>query len=245
VYEFLFVNFPFNIFGPWLTQGNKVKIKTVDKGDCCTSWLNHSSWGHSEFSEPKSSGKGWRGSDRGGKDEGNPVSPDLTHSSLHLCGHLGLSGSETEGLRGCCCYLYPPLLFSVSLDSSPSPNLWKCTVNSGGRSMSSEVCKCKWENKSPSVGSGRGICHFTAHYLERKETGVGSCWLLIPLQLKSSMNRRELCSSQSGTLAKITGTWGRSCFNQKQQQGSFGLFGGTWWVRWIRSNSTLTVTTSF
>lgn len=33
----------------------------------------------------------------------------------------------------------------------------------------------------------------------------------------------QLCRFQSGTLAKITETWGRSCFNRNQQQ-VFGVF---------------------
>lgn len=72
-----------------------------------------------------------------------------------------------------------------------------------------------------------GICHLTANCLERKETGVGPADSRNCHRWEAAWNGRTLCSSQSGTLAKITEAWGRSCSNQKQQRGSFGNFKAT------------------
>jgi len=57
--------------------------------------------------------------------------------------------------------------------------------------------------------------------------GKRQVWvLLIPETVtdeKQHAMSGQLCKSQSGTLAKITETWGRSCLNQKLQQ-VFGVF---------------------
>lgn len=59
-----------------------------------------------------------------------------------------------------------------------------------------------------------------------RETGVDRpcCLQTVPDKQQRERAGRGLCSSLPGPFAKTTVTWGRSCFNQKQQQGSSGFF---------------------
>lgn len=128
------------------------------------------------------------------------------------------------------------ILFFLPLTFSPQTfylwqALWRHWLDLGvWESANAEMGKTKTKTKSaPASLESRdgGICHFTANCLERKETGVGPADSWNCHRWEAAWNGRTLCSSQSGTLAKITEAWGRSCSNQKQQRGSFGNFKAT------------------
>lgn len=101
----------------------------------------------------------------------------------------------------------------LSLPRVPSPLPAEYTAR---ESCSGKPANVLWKPAQPARELG---------WVQDERDRCRPCWLqTVPDEQQRERAGRGLCSSLPGPFAKTTVTWGRSCFDQKQQQGSSGFF---------------------
>lgn len=101
----------------------------------------------------------------------------------------------------------------LPLPRVPSPLPAECTAR---ESCNGKPANVSWKPAQPAREVG---------WVQDERDRCRPCWLqTVPDKQQRERAGRGLCSSLPGPFAKTTVTWGRSCFNQKRQQGSSGFF---------------------